>query len=68
MANAALLLPAGSYQVQEILSQEAAVTWALAQYRFVAYKKYDLQPRVLVLKEEDLSDIVALAQVFISRA
>jgi leucyl aminopeptidase len=62
LANAALLVPAGSYKVQETLSQEAAITWALAQYRFTAYKKYDLHPRVLVLKEEDKKNIVDLTQ------
>jgi leucyl aminopeptidase len=62
LAHAALLLPVGSYQVQETLDQGAALAWALAQYRFVAYKKYEVQPRVLVLKEEDLKDILALTQ------
>ena len=62
LANAALLVPAGSYQVQETLTQEAAITWALAQYRFTAYKKYELKPRVLVLKEEDLKNILDLTQ------
>lgn len=62
LANAALLLPAGSYQVQETLTQGAAINWALAQYRFVAYKKQDLQPRILVLMEEDLKDILILTQ------
>ena len=32
LANAALLLPPGSYQLQDKLTQGAAVTWGLAQY------------------------------------
>lgn len=68
LAHAANILPAGNYQVQESLTQEAAVSWALAQYRFVAYKKYDLQPRTLVIDEADLNGILALAQsIFLVR-
>jgi leucyl aminopeptidase len=62
LANAALLLPPGSYQLQDKLTKGAAVTWGLAQYRFVAYKKYDSQPRLLVVNEEQLTDIIALTQ------
>ena len=62
LANAALLLPPGSYQLQDKLTQGAAVTWGLAQYRFVAYKKYDPQPRLLVVNEEELTDVIALTQ------
>ena len=62
LANAALLLPSGSYELQETLEQGAAITWALAQYRFTNYKKYDLKPRVLVLQEDDLKNILALTQ------
>lgn len=39
MAHAALLLPANSYQLQGTCSQEAALFWGLAQYRFEKYKK-----------------------------
>jgi len=60
LAYAALSLPACSYQVQDILSHGAAVRWSLAQYRFDAYKKQDFQPRLLVVNEEDLKDILAL--------
>lgn len=62
LAQAALLLPPGNYQLQEKLSQRAAVNWGLAQYRFIAYKKYDLQPRLLVVDETDLSEVLALTQ------
>lgn len=62
LANAALLLPAGCYQLVEPLIQEAALAWGLAQYRFTAYKKYEVQARVLVLTKEMLKDTLALAQ------
>ncbi len=62
LANAALLLPPGSYQLQDRLTQGGAVAWGLAQYRFVTYKKYDLQPRTLVVHEEELTEVIALTQ------
>lgn len=62
LAHAAQLLPRGSYLLQEQLTQEAAVNWSLAQYRYLAYKKYDLQPRVLIVNNDELKDIVDLAQ------
>ncbi|CAM2883232.1 leucyl aminopeptidase family protein [Legionella worsleiensis] len=62
LASAALSLPPGCYQVQEPLTQRAAVNWGLAQYRFTAYKKYDVQPRLLSVKEEQLAGILALVQ------
>ncbi|BCA94210.1 cytosol aminopeptidase [Legionella antarctica] len=62
LANAALSLPPGSYQLQDKLTQEGAVAWGLAQYRFVTYKKYDLQPRLLVVNGEELPNLIALTQ------
>jgi leucyl aminopeptidase len=62
LAHAALLLPAGSYQMHEPIEQGAAINWALAQYRFTQYKKYDLYARVLVLQEGELQDILVLTQ------
>lgn len=62
LAQAAVLLPPGSYQLQEKLSQGAAVNWGLAQYRFTDYKKYDLQPRLLLVSEDERDDILALTQ------
>jgi leucyl aminopeptidase len=62
LANAALLLPAHRYEVQGSFSQEAALFWALAQYRFDEYKKSELKPRVLIVKPERLSSLLALAQ------
>jgi len=62
LANAALVLPVNSYQVQGTLTQEAAITWALAQYRFDGYKKIERKPRLLVVNANELNDILALAQ------
>jgi len=62
LAHAALLLPANSYEAQDILSHRSTVTWALAQYRFDDYKKITLNPRLLVINESDLKDILPLAQ------
>ncbi len=62
LAQAALLIPPGIYQVNEPVTQNAAVFWALAQYRFHAYKQYNVQARRLVVAAESLKDISALAQ------
>ncbi len=63
LASAALFLPANAYQVQGSLSQEAALFWALAQYRFEGYKKSELLPRILVIpSKNELTGLLALAQ------
>lgn len=62
MAQAALLLPAGIYKLQENLTQEAAMYWSLAQYRFDAYKKQEALPRVLVVDTTALDAVLALTQ------
>ncbi len=68
MAHAAGILPAGSYQVQDILSHAAAVNWALAQYRFDLYLKKEVKPRLLLVQHQDLKDILALAEsIFLVR-
>lgn len=60
LANAALLLPPGSYQLQDELIHEAAVAWGLAQYRFDEYKKNEWQVRVLIVEENEITSILAL--------
>lgn len=62
LANAALTLPANTYQVQGICSQEGAMSWALAQYRFEVYKKQEVKPRLLVIHPDDLNSLLALTQ------
>lgn len=62
LANAAVQLPANIYQVAGQLSQEAALYWALAQYRYELYKKSPLAPRILVVAAEEFNDVLALAQ------
>lgn len=62
LANAAVLLPPGSYQLQGTLNNGSAVNWGLAQYKFVDYKKYEVQPKVLLVNEDNLEDIITLTQ------
>lgn len=42
-------LPAGNYHVEQSLSNEAVIGWALTQYRFDRYKKATEMPRVLLV-------------------
>lgn len=68
MAHAAVLLPPGCYQVQQPISQQAVLSWALAQYRFSVYKKTSITPRTLLIKEAEQNDLLALADaVFLVR-
>lgn len=68
LAYAAIALPPGHYEIQDILTHGAAVRWALAQYRFDVYKKQEIQPRHLVVNESDLKDILAITQaIFVVR-
>lgn len=68
VAQAALLVPAGSYHFIEPLTQTAAVVWALAQYRYVDYKKQEILPRKLLLTQQDVPAINALVDaVFLVR-
>lgn len=68
LAHAASLLPAGLYQLNDIVSMNALVHWALAQYRFTDYKKFEVQPRQLLIKDEDVNHVIALAQsIFLIR-
>lgn len=62
LAHAAVSLPAGSYELQEKLTQKAAINWGLAQYRFDLYKKIEYSPKLLVVKEDDLKVLLALTQ------
>ncbi|KTC90889.1 leucyl aminopeptidase family protein [Fluoribacter dumoffii] len=62
LANAALMLPPDVYQVEGQCTQEAAMNWALAQYRFEAYKKQEVKPRVLLVHPDHLNDLLALTQ------
>jgi leucyl aminopeptidase len=68
VAQAALQLPEGCYQIQEPISPQVALSWALAQYRFLDYKKNKHVPRKLVIDEADVKDIYALADaIFLVR-
>ena len=68
VAQAALQLPASCYQIQEPIPQQVALSWALAQYRFLDYKKQNLVHRKLVIDEADIKDVKALADaIFLVR-
>lgn len=62
IAHAALFFPENTYQVQDTLTQEAALYLALAQYRFEKYKKNDLKPLLLMIQEGKLPALSHLAQ------
>ncbi|VEB39342.1 leucyl aminopeptidase family protein [Legionella cherrii] len=62
LANAALILPPNTYQVQGRCTQEATMNWALAQYRFDTYKKQEIKPRILVVHPDDWNALLALTQ------
>lgn len=62
LAHAAMQLPANCYEIQESISQEEALFWSLAQYRFDRYKKNELSPRVLKIKSDELPNLLALAE------
>ncbi|CAM2888239.1 aminopeptidase [Legionella steigerwaltii] len=62
MAHAAQLLPANTYQVQDTCSQEAALYWGLAQYRFEKFKENTAPPRVLVVEPQVFNDLLLLTQ------
>lgn len=68
MAYAATRLPPGSYLPPENLPQSGIINWGLAQYRFGNYKKQEVLPKRLVVREEDLSSILAdIDAVFLTR-
>lgn len=67
LAHAALTLPVGCYQVQEKLTQGGALSWGLAQYRFLTYKKLaskkqENQCKLLIVEEKELEAILASIQ------
>lgn len=68
MAHAASKLPAGNYACTAELSQFAMLTWALSQYRFDTYKKYDALPRVLILDQDKLELVtIEASAIFLVR-
>ncbi len=51
-------LPAGSYHVEQALSNEAMMGWALTQYQFDRYKKAKEMPRVLLVSQALLDTLL----------
>lgn len=59
IAIAACNLPAGNYWPQTSLSVTAVVNWALAQYKFINYKKpAHLHTNKLVVPDRNLTEII----------
>ncbi|MCC5791399.1 MAG: leucyl aminopeptidase family protein [Legionellaceae bacterium] len=52
MAQAALLLPAGAYRLEQPLSSTACLFWGMAQYRYDRYKTAEVAPRVLCVSAQ----------------
>lgn len=68
LAYAATRLPSGSYHLQQAISDTAKLMWSLAQYRYSAYKKDSLAPRILVLEQDKIEKILAEARaIFLVR-
>lgn len=67
LGSVVLRLPALTYQV-ETLSDYAMLVWGLGQYRYDAFKKNEMKPRVLVVSQKDYDEVTVEAQsVFIAR-
>ena len=54
-------LPLGCYSIQQPLSQPAVLAWSLAQYQFDRYKTTAVSPRALLVRAQDLPEILAEA-------
>ena len=68
IAYVANALPMGTYIAKQQLSLQALVAWALAQYQFDRYKAPKAPPRILVLREQDLTDVLIEAEaIFLVR-
>jgi leucyl aminopeptidase len=68
IARVVSALPVGSYLSKTVLSSRALVVWALAQYRFDAYKKTEVETRVLCLDEQTKAHVLAeTSAVFLAR-
>jgi len=61
-------LPIGKYTIESTLSNQAMVAWSLAQYGFDHYKPSTIEPRVLMIEEHRLPDLLSeCAAVFLVR-
>lgn len=61
-AKCAMKVPEGKYFLDKKIAIEAAVFWGLAQYRFNQYKPKPNCPRILVLPNSQLKEVVALVE------
>lgn len=68
LAYVATALPAGSYISKKQLSIAALVAWSLAQYQFDRYKARKAPPKILVVREQELAEVLIEAQaIFLVR-
>ncbi len=58
IASAVTKIPPGLYQAPRGLEQSALLAWSLAQYKFDHYKNSNLEPRILAVDEQPLSDVL----------
>lgn len=61
IAQAVNKLPAGSFTAQARLPQSAMLVWSLAQYYFDKYKSKEVKPRVLMVSNQELPQVLAEA-------
>lgn len=68
LAQAALVLPAGAYQLENPLPQADCLAWALAQYRYDRYRRQERVLKTLVLPEAECKALAAKVEaVFLVR-
>lgn len=68
LAHAATKLPQGCYLPPEKTPAPALLNWGMAQYRFDAYKKEPVLPRVLSLPKKTMESLlIDLSAVFLVR-
>ncbi len=68
LAKSVKNLPVGKYEITEKLADNILLSWALEQYKFIRYKEYIKEPKVLFLTNDIYSSIICKAQaIFLIR-
>jgi leucyl aminopeptidase len=68
LAKAAITIPSGTYALQTYSVCDDLISWALAQYKYDRYKKSNLKPCLLLVKNIELLKIKAkIESIFIIR-
>lgn len=63
LATAATKCPEGTYFLEQTVTEQSLVKWALAQYQFTKYKKNIENPRRLCLDKETRHNVIIAADV-----